>query len=289
MRPAPSTTEPWRFAQTTSSGSTSSVLLRMPRRDASTRSQSTPAKSGSAVGLRANRPAPRAGEHREQADEEGGARRGAARARRGGGEREGEEHERDPEQDHRAHPGERVRGVEDDLGEPLLIGPRRSLAEEREVLRVGKAVVDDLAARHQRQPGVADDDRRREERRGARSRRARRAGSGTGSSRGRWSMPVAAGGVPGAGLDAATSAGPRPAQASRPAGAGGLRRSSSCLVALARARFGEAGVPGTEEGLAEARHGAVVAGRMERSRGRCPTSSDTGRRACRPAGAGTGE
>ena len=109
--------------------------------------------------LRADRPAPRAGQDREQADDEGRARRGAARPRSREREREREEDEEDAEQDHRAHPGERVRAVEDDLREPLLVGPRSPSAEDRDRLRVREAVLDDLAARHQRQPRVADDDR----------------------------------------------------------------------------------------------------------------------------------
>ena len=71
---------------------------------------------------------------------------------------------RDPEQDHGAHPGEPVGGVEDDLGEPLLVGPGASLAEDGEVLGVREAVLDHLAPGHQREPRVADDDRRREDR-----------------------------------------------------------------------------------------------------------------------------
>ena len=64
----------------------------------------------------------------------------------------------------RAHSREPVGGVEDDLGEPLLVGPRAPLAEDGEVLGVRQAVLDDLASGHQRQPRVADDDRRREDR-----------------------------------------------------------------------------------------------------------------------------
>ena len=109
--------------------------------------------------LRPDRPAPRAGQDREQADDEGRAGRGASRPRGRGGEREREKDEEDAEQDHRAHPGERVRAVEDDLREPLLVGPRLASAEDRDRLRVREAVLDDLAARHQRQPRVADDDR----------------------------------------------------------------------------------------------------------------------------------
>ena len=67
-------------------------------------------------------------------------------------------------EDHGAHPGELVGAVEDDLGEPLLVGPGVSLAEDREVLGVREAVLDHLAPGHQREPRVADDDRRREDR-----------------------------------------------------------------------------------------------------------------------------
>ncbi len=115
-------------------------------------------------GLRAQRPAPRAGEDREEADEEGRARRRAAGSGRCEGEAEREQDERDPEEDHGAHAREPVGGVEDDLGEPLLVGPRSALAEDGEVLGVGEAVLDHLAARHERQPCVADDDRRGEHR-----------------------------------------------------------------------------------------------------------------------------
>ena len=79
-------------------------------------------------------------------------------------EAEREQDEGDPEEDHGAHSGELVGGVEDDLGEPLLVGPGASLAEDREVLGVRQAVLDDLASGHQREPRVADDDRRREDR-----------------------------------------------------------------------------------------------------------------------------
>ena len=79
-------------------------------------------------------------------------------------EAEREQDEGDPEEDHGAHAREPVGGVEDDLGEPLLVGPRASLAEDGQVLGVREAVLDDLASGHQRQPRVADDDRRREDR-----------------------------------------------------------------------------------------------------------------------------
>ena len=111
-------------------------------------------------GLRAQRPAPRAGENREDTDDEGRPRRRPARPGGREGECEREEHEPDPQQDHGAHARDAVRGVEHDLGEPLLVGPRAALAEDGQVLGVGQPVLDDLAAGHQREPGVADDDRR---------------------------------------------------------------------------------------------------------------------------------
>ena len=114
--------------------------------------------------LRAERPAPRAGEDREEADDEGRARRRAAGPRGREREAEREQDEGDPEEDHGAHAREPVGGVEDDLGEPLLVGPRAPLAEDGQVLGVRQAVLDDLASGHQRQPRVADDDRRREDR-----------------------------------------------------------------------------------------------------------------------------
>ena len=126
--------------------------------------RATPAKQRERGRLRAERPAPGAGEDREEADDERRARRRAAGPRGREGEAEREQDEADPEEDHGAHPGELVGGVEDDLGEPLLVGPGASLAEDREVLGVREAVLDHLAAGHQREPRVADDDRRREDR-----------------------------------------------------------------------------------------------------------------------------
>ena len=114
-------------------------------------------------GLRAQRPAPRAGEDREDTDDEGRPRRRPARPGGREGECEREEHEPDPEQDHCAHACKTVRRVEHDLGEPLLVGPRAALGEDGQVLGVGQPVLDDLAAGHQREPGVADDDRRGED------------------------------------------------------------------------------------------------------------------------------
>ena len=163
-RPAPRTTEPWRFAQRTRSGRTSSVRLRTPRRAASTSSQSDAGEERERGRLRAERPAPRAGEDREEADHEGRARRRAAGPRGREREAEREQDEGDPEEDHGAHAREPVGGVEDDLGEPLLVGPRAPLAEDGQVLGVRQAVLDDLASGHQRQPRVAHDDRRREDR-----------------------------------------------------------------------------------------------------------------------------
>ena len=164
VRPAPRITEPWRFAQTTSSGRTRSVRRRTPRRDASTRSHRTPAKSGSAVVcariVQPHGPARIASRPTRKVERDEAPPVRAV----GGGEREREEDEEDAEQDHRAHPGERVRAVEDDLREPLLVGPRLAPAEDRDRLRVREAVLDDLAARHQRQPRVADDDRGGEDR-----------------------------------------------------------------------------------------------------------------------------
>ena len=84
-----------------------------------------------------------------------------ARGRRRQAEREKDE--RDAEEDHRAHSREPVGGVEEDLGEPLLVGPGSPVSEDRQVLRVGKPVIDDLPAGHQGQPGIADDDRRGED------------------------------------------------------------------------------------------------------------------------------
>ena len=131
---------------------------------ASTSSQSDAGEERERGRLRAERPAPRAGEDREEADDEGRARRRAAGPRGREGEAEREQDEGDPEEDHGAHAREPVGGVEDDLGEPLLVGPRAPLAEDGQVLGVRQAVLDDLASGHQRQPRVADDDRRREDR-----------------------------------------------------------------------------------------------------------------------------
>ena len=141
VRAAPRTTEPWRFAHTTSSGRTRSVRRRIPRRDASTRSHSTPAKSGSAVVcariVQPHGPARIASRPTRKVERDEAPPVRAV----GGGESEREEDEEDAEQDHRAHPGERVRAVEDDLGEPLLVGPRLAPAEDRDRLRVREAVL----------------------------------------------------------------------------------------------------------------------------------------------------
>ena len=61
-------------------------------------------------------------------------------------------------------PRELVGAVEDELREPLLVGPGRALAEDRDLLGARQPVLDDLAAGHERQPRVADDERRREHR-----------------------------------------------------------------------------------------------------------------------------
>ena len=159
VRPAPRITEPWRFAQTTSSGQDEERPAADPAAGRVDEEPQDAREERQRRRLRADRPAPRAGQDREQADDEGRAGRGASRPRGGGGEREREKDEEDAEQDHRAHPGERVRAVEDDLGEPLLVGPRLASAEDRDRLRVREAVLDDLATGHQRQPRVADDDR----------------------------------------------------------------------------------------------------------------------------------
>ena len=109
--------------------------------------------------LGAQRPAPRAGEDRQQADDERRAGRRPARPRGRRRQAQGQEDKRDPEEDDGAHPGELVGAVEDDLGEPLLVRPRGALAEDGDRLGLRQAVVDDLASRHQRQPGVAHDER----------------------------------------------------------------------------------------------------------------------------------
>ncbi len=162
VSPAPSTTEPWRFAQRTRSGKHDE---RPPANPATGCVHEEP--EGGRVErqrsrLCADRPAPRPRDHGEQADQEGRARRGAARAGRRGRERQREEHEQDVEQHDRAHPGKPVRAVEDDLGEPLLVGPRGALPEQRDRLGRRQPVLDDLAAGHQCQPGVADHERRPE-------------------------------------------------------------------------------------------------------------------------------
>ena len=134
--------------------------------------------------LGAQRPAPRAGEDRQQADDERRAGRRPARPRGRRRQAQGQEDERDPEEDDGAHPGELVGAVEDDLGEPLLVRPRGALAEDGDRLGLRQAVVDDLASRHQRQPGVAHDERGGEDGEQDDSDETRRAGSGRGSSRG---------------------------------------------------------------------------------------------------------
>ena len=109
--------------------------------------------------LGADRPAPRACEDGEQADDERRSRRRSARPGRGRCEPEREHHEQHVEDDDGPQAGELVGAVEHDLREPLLIRPRRALAEHRECLRPREAVVDDLATRHEREPRVADDER----------------------------------------------------------------------------------------------------------------------------------
>ena len=52
-------------------------------------------------------------------------------------------------------PPERVRAVGDQLCAPLLVGPVTSEPEHRELVDAREAVLDDLAARDERQPGSA--------------------------------------------------------------------------------------------------------------------------------------
>ena len=164
-RPAPRTTEPWRFAQRTRSGRTSSVRSadaapRRRRRAARGRRRRAGARpsareASSPTGRRGSRGSRSTKVERDDAPPVravANARPSASRTKR------------DPEEDHGAHAREPVGGVEDDLGEPLLVGPRAPLAEDGQVLGVREAVLDDLASGHQRQPRVADDDRRREDR-----------------------------------------------------------------------------------------------------------------------------
>ncbi len=58
---------------------------------------------------------------------------------------------------------EHVRPVSDELRAPLLVGPRPTLAEDRELVATRQAVLGDLASRDERQPGVRDQQSRRED------------------------------------------------------------------------------------------------------------------------------
>ena len=49
------------------------------------------------------------------------------------------------------------------LREPLLVGPGRSEAVDRDLVAARQAVLDDLAAGHEVEPAVVDDERRRED------------------------------------------------------------------------------------------------------------------------------
>ena len=121
----------------TSAGSTRSVRRRTPRRAASTQEPEHAGEERQRCRLRTDRPAPGAGEHGEEADHERRPGRRPAGPGRSGNEPEREHDEQDVEHDDGSHPGKLVRAVEEHLGEPLLIRPRRALAEKRERLRAG--------------------------------------------------------------------------------------------------------------------------------------------------------
>ena len=60
-------------------------------------------------------------------------------------------------------PSERVRPVREELGAPLLVGPRPTGAEHGQLVDARQAVLRDLPAGDERQPGVRDEQRRRED------------------------------------------------------------------------------------------------------------------------------
>ena len=150
-----SATDPWMFAHTTRIGKTR-YTRRLGFRAWDASSQMSPVKSGSANTcariVNVQGAARRTGKNTSRIE------RGPAPSLPRGDGSDHERADREQRDDDREQPmaSERVRSVGDELRAPLLIGPVPAEPEHRELVDAREAVLDDLAARDERQPGVCD-------------------------------------------------------------------------------------------------------------------------------------
>ena len=113
--------------------------------------------------LRPDRPRPGCGDEHGQEHHPDRACSRPELTRRRSGDRERRDDERRRRKREQREAAEAVRAVHEDLGEPLLVGPRRTEAVHRDLVPARQPVLHHLSPGHEVEPAVVHDERGRED------------------------------------------------------------------------------------------------------------------------------